>query len=110
MWPLSPQTWLGPPESKLDMTGTLHIFRRRIANGGEIYQVNLTSAGSTFAKVFARAKELDEFLLVGLGLTPAASDTLWEDLNRAGNTILHEVNVSPQQAATLGMTHAGVDF
>ena len=60
------ETWLGPPESKLDMTGTLHIFRRRIAKGGDIYQVNLTSAGSTFAKVFARAKELDEFLLVGL--------------------------------------------
>jgi hypothetical protein len=92
------------------MAGTLHIFRRRIANDGEIYQVNFTLTGSTFAKVFAAPKELDEFLLVGVGLAPAALETLWQDINRAGNATLDEVEVSPQQATALGMSHADVDF
>ena len=52
-YPLS-QTYLQPIESNCIMSGTLHIFRRRIANGGEIYQLNYTTTGSTFAKVFDR--------------------------------------------------------
>ncbi|MGA2992502.1 MAG: hypothetical protein ABSD88_18695 [Candidatus Korobacteraceae bacterium] len=92
------------------MAGMLHIFRRRIANGGEIYQVNFTLTGGTFAKVFATPEELDEFLVTGIALDPSDVDAVWQDINRAGNTVLDEVSISPQQAAALGMSHADVDF
>jgi hypothetical protein len=92
------------------MTGTLHIFRRRIVNGGEFYQVNFTSIGSTFAKVFATPDELNEFLRSGLALEPSAVDALWQAISHGGSTSADDIEVSPQQAVALGMTHADVDF
>jgi hypothetical protein len=92
------------------MAGTLHIFRRRIVNGGEIYQLNFTLTGNTFARVFATPEELDEFLVAGIALEPAAVGSLWQEINRAGKAALDEVEISPQQAAALGMTHSEVDF
>jgi hypothetical protein len=91
------------------MSGILHIFRRRIANGGDIYQLSYTMTGSTFAKVFGSHQELRHFLLE-LGLQPSALDSAWTALTRSGNLTLNDLEVSPQQAASLGMTHADVDF
>ncbi|MGD0974041.1 MAG: hypothetical protein ABR866_08135 [Candidatus Korobacteraceae bacterium] len=91
------------------MSGTLHIFRRRIANGGDIYQLNYTMTGSTFAKVCGSPQELRHFLLE-LGLEPSALDSAWTALTRSGNLTLDDLEISPQQAAALGMTHAEVDF
>lgn len=91
------------------MSGTLHIFRRLIANGGEIYQLNYTTAGSTFAKVLGSHHELRIFLLE-LGLEPSALDSASAALTRSGNLTLDDLELSPQQAAALGMTHAYVDF
>ena len=96
-------------ESKCSMSGTLHIFRRRIANGGDTYQLNYTMTGSTFAKVFGSHHELRNFLLE-LGLEPSSLDSAWTALTRSGNVTLDDLEVSPQQAASLGMTHADVDF
>ena len=93
-----------------EMQGTLHVFRRRIVNGGEIYQVNFTYTGSSFAKVFSTEKELNEFLLAGLALEPSAVDDLWEDIARAGTAWTDDIDVSPQQATALGMIHSDVDF
>jgi len=87
----------------------MHIFRRRIANGGEIYQFNYTTTGSTFAKVFNSHHELHEFLLE-LGLQPSALDRAWTELTRSGNLVLEDPEISPQQAVALGMTHADIDF
>ncbi|MGA2961009.1 MAG: hypothetical protein ABSD96_05005 [Candidatus Korobacteraceae bacterium] len=91
------------------MSGTLHIFRRRIVNGGDTYQLNYTTAGSTFAKVFGSHHELHNFLLE-LGLERSALDSALTALTRSGNLTLDDLDVSPQQAAALGMTHAEVDF
>jgi hypothetical protein len=91
------------------MSGTLHIFRLRIANGGDIYQLNYTMTGSTFAKVFGSPQELRHFLLE-LGLEPSALDSAWTALTRSGKLTLDDLEISPQQAAALGMTHAEVDF
>jgi hypothetical protein len=87
----------------------MHIFRRRIANGGDIYQLNYTTTGSTFAKVFGTHHELHEFLLE-LGLQPSALDRAWTELTGSGNLVLEDPEISPQQAASLGMTHADIDF
>ena len=91
------------------MSGTLHIFRRRIANGGDIYQLNYTTTGSTFAKVFGTHQELGHFLLE-LGLQPPEMDSAWAALTGSGKVTLDDLELSPQQAASLGMTHADVDF
>lgn len=91
------------------MSGTLHIFRRLIVNGGEIYQLNYTATGSTFAKVFGSQHELHNFLLE-LGLEPSSVDSAWTALTRSGKLTLDDLDLSPQQAASLGMTHADVDF
>ena len=91
------------------MAGILHIFRRRVVNGGEIYQVNYTMTGGTFAKVFDSHHELRNFLLE-LGLEPSTLDGVWTILARSGNLTLDDMEVSPQQAASLGMTYADVDF
>ncbi len=91
------------------MSGTLHIFRRRIANGGEIYQLNYTTTGSTFAKVFGSHHELRNFLLE-LGLEPSSVDSAWTTLTSSGKVTLDDLEVTPQQAAALGMTHADIDF
>ena len=91
------------------MNGTLHIFRRRVVNAGDLYQVNYTTAGSTFARVFDSQPELRDFLLE-LGLTPSDLDSAWTALTRSGNLTLEDLEISPEQAAALGMTHADVDF
>jgi hypothetical protein len=92
------------------MAGMLHIFRRRIVNGGEIYQVNFTVASGTFAKVLDTPRELDEFLVTGIALDASAIDAVWEDINRGGKSTLDDVEIAPQQAAALGMSYADVDF
>jgi len=104
------ETSPGTPESKFGMQGTLHVFRRRIVNGGEIFQVNFTYTGSSFAKVFATPEELNEFLQAGLALEPSAIDSLWGDIDRTGTSYADDIDVSPQQAAALGMSHSDVDF
>jgi hypothetical protein len=91
------------------MSGTLHIFRRRIANGGDIYQLNYTRASSTFARVFGSHHELRHFLLE-LGLEPSVLESAWTTLTRSGNLTLEDAEISPEQAASFGMTHADVDF
>jgi len=91
------------------MSGTLHIFRRHVANGGDFYQLNYTTTGSTFAKVFDSHHELRNFLLE-LGLEPFALDSAWTALTRSGKLTLDGLEITPQQAASLGMTHADVDF
>lgn len=91
------------------MSGTLHVFRRLVANGGEIYQLNYTTTGSTFAKVFGSHHELRNFLLE-LGLQPSELDDAWAALTHSGRATLDDLEVSPQQAAALGMTHADIDF
>jgi len=90
------------------MSGTLHIFSRRIVNGGEIYQLNYTMTGGTFAKVFGSHHELRNFLLE-LGLEPSALDSAWTTLTRSGKLTLDDLEITPQEAAALGMTHAEVD-
>ena len=92
------------------MTGTVHIFLRHVANGADIYQVNYTTAGSTFAKVFASDSELQEFLSVDAGLTSFEVDAFWQQLTREGTATVEDVEISPQQASAVGMTHAEIDF
>lgn len=92
------------------MTGSLHIFRRHVANGSDIYQVNYSFTGHSFAKTFGSQHELRDFLLVGAGLEPAALDSAWEQITHEGNATVDNIDISPQQAASYGMTHAEVDF
>jgi hypothetical protein len=91
------------------MNGTLHIFRRRVVNAGDLYQVNYTTAGSTFARVFDSQHELRGFLL-DLGLTLSEPDSAWTALMGSGTLTLEDLEISPDQAAALGMTHADIDF
>ena len=91
------------------MSGTVHIFRRSVANGGDFYQLNYTTTGSTFAKVFDSQHQLHDFLLE-LGLEPSALDSALTRLSSSGNLVLEDLEVSPEQAAASGMTHADIDF
>lgn len=94
----------------MTMSGNLHVFCRHVANGGDIYQVNYTTVGSTFAKVFGSAHELREFLLTEAGLEESAIEGIWRQIARGGTATLEQVEMSPQQAVALGMTHASIDF
>lgn len=91
-------------------TGSLHIFRRHVANGGDVYQVNYSITGSTFAKVFGSQHELRDFLLAEVGLGPSEMDSIWERITHQGNASLDDVEITPQQASALGMTHSDIDF
>lgn len=91
------------------MAGTLHIFRRNVANGPTLYQVNYTLDSRTFAKVLESEAQLNEFLVENLSLAPAAMDVVWDEL-RSGTAIIEGVEMSYNHANINGMIEAPSDF
>ena len=91
------------------MPGTLHIFRRNVANGPTLYQLNYTIDSRTYAKVLESDSQLSEFLVENLSLAPIAVVTVWEEL-RTGTAIIEGVELSYNEANANGMIEAPSDF
>ena len=91
------------------MAGTLHIFRRNVANGPTLYQLNYTVDSRTYAKVLESEGQLNEFLVENLSLAPAAVDVVWDEL-RSGTAIIEGVEISYNEANANGMIEAPSDF
>lgn len=92
------------------MAGTLHVFRRRVANGPEVYQVNYTVVSKTYAKVLEGRPALRDFLEVGAALEPSALDSLWHQIEDSGSATMSGIDISEQAASSLGMKEAPSDF
>jgi hypothetical protein len=91
------------------MAGTLHIFRRNVANGPTLFQLNYTADSRTYAKVLENEGQLNEFLAENLSLAPASIDTVWDEL-RTGTAVIEGVEISYNEANANGMIEAPSDF
>ncbi len=91
------------------MSGTLHIFRRNVANGPTLYQLNYTVDSRTYARVLESDGQLSEFLIENLSLAPASVDTIWQELS-SGSAIIEGVDISYNEANANGMIEAPSDF
>ena len=91
------------------MAGTLHIFRRNVANGPTLYQLNYTVDSRTYAKVLETEAQLNEFLAENLSLDAGSIDTVWEEL-RSGTADIEGVEISYNEANANGMIEAPSDF
>lgn len=92
------------------MPGTLHIFRRRVVNGGEHFQANYTVAGKSFAKVLEDAEELRTFLDVDVVLAPSIADPMWREIMKHGSAYIEDVHLNPLEATAKGMLEAPSEF
>ncbi len=91
------------------MPGTLHIFRRAVANGPTLYQLNYTIDSRTYAKVLESEAQLSEFLVENLALSPDAIDNIWDQM-RAGSATIGGLAISYNEANANGMIEAPSDF
>jgi hypothetical protein len=91
------------------MPGTLHIFRRNVANGPTLYQLNYTIDSRTYAKVLENESQLNEFLAENLSLAESSIETVWEEL-RNGTAIIEGVELDYNEANANGMIEAPSDF
>jgi hypothetical protein len=92
------------------MPGTLHVFRRRVVNGGEHFQVNYTVAGKSFAKVMDDADALIEFLEVDIALAPDLAEALWRDVDGHGSGFVEGVEMNQLEATAKGMVESPSEF
>jgi hypothetical protein len=91
------------------MPGTLHIFRRNVANGPTLFQLNYTIDSRTYAKVLENESQLNEFLSENLSLAESSIETVWEEL-RNGTAIIEGVELDYNEANANGMIEAPSDF
>jgi hypothetical protein len=91
------------------MPGTLHIFRRNVANGPTLFQLNYTIDSRTYAKVLENESQLNEFLAENLSLAESSIETVWEEL-RNGTAIIEGVELDYNEANANGMIEAPSDF
>ncbi len=91
------------------MPGTLHIFRRNVANGPTLYQLNYTQDSRTYAKVLESEAMLKEFLFENLALGPSVIDGVWDQL-RTGSAIVEGLSIDYNEANANGMIEAPSDF
>ena len=91
------------------MAGILHIFRRSVANGPTLYQLNYPEDSRTYAKVVESETQLRDFLFEGLAFAPSAIDGVWDQL-RTGSAVIENVNISYNEANAHGMIEAPSDF
>jgi hypothetical protein len=92
------------------MPGTLHVFRRKVVNGGEHFQVNYTVAGKSFAKVLEDAEELRSFLDVDMALSPQIADSMWREIMKHGSAYIEDVHMNVLEATAKGMVEAPSEF
>ncbi len=93
----------------MSMPGTLHIFRRFVANGPTLYQLNYTEDSRSYAKVLENEAQLREFLLENLALAPSAMDSIWDQL-QTGSATIDGLQISYNEANANGMIEAPSDF
>lgn len=91
------------------MPGTLHIFRRNVANGPILYQLNYTIDSRTYAKVLESDSQLNEFLAENLSLGDSSIESVWEEL-RSGSAVIEGVELDYNEANANGMIEAPSDF
>ena len=91
------------------MSGSLHIFRRNLADGPSLYQLNYTVDSRTYAKVLESESQLTEFLVENLAISDSAVDAVWEEL-RGGSAIIEGVDISYNEANANGMIEAPSEF
>ncbi len=91
------------------MSGTLHIFRRAVANGPTLFQVNYTEDSRTYSKVLESEPQLREFLVENLALSPSAMDNVWSQMT-SGSATIEGLSISYNEANANGMIEAPSDF
>ncbi|MDT8068648.1 MAG: hypothetical protein ROO76_10850 [Terriglobia bacterium] len=92
------------------MAGSLHIFRREVANGLPCFQVNYNLAGRSFARVFEGDHQLNEFLEVTASLPGEVIEEAWKQLDSAGSANIVDVDIAESQAISNNMKSAPTDF
>jgi hypothetical protein len=92
------------------MAGTLHIFRRLQVNGPDLYQVNYTIAGRSFAVVLNGRNQLRDFLEQDTALEPVLLTELWRQLDASGSGVVAGIFLSEHDTASLGMVELPSDF
>jgi hypothetical protein len=92
------------------MPGMLHVFRRRVVNGGEHFQINYTVAGKSFAKVLEDADELLDFLEIDVALAPDIAGSLWKQIEQHGAGFVEGVQLNQLEAAAKGMVETPSEF
>lgn len=91
------------------MPGTLHIFRRSVANGPTLFQLNYTEDSRTYAKVFENDRQLDGFLSENIALSSATIDDIWNQLS-AGSATIEGLSINYNETNANGMIEAPSDF
>jgi len=92
------------------MAGTLHIFRRSVVNGEPHYQVNYTTVGNSYARVFESDAVLTDFLIETGALREDEINALWDLLAGSGHASLTDVEINETEASAFGLRQAPSDF
>jgi hypothetical protein len=92
------------------MAGTLHVFRRSVVNGDSHYQVNYTTTGSSYARVFDTDSGLTDFLIESGALEEGDVNAFWDALASNGSATVPDVNISEGDAPMMGLKQTPSDF
>jgi uncharacterized protein involved in outer membrane biogenesis len=92
------------------MSGTLHVFRRSVVNGDSHYQVNYTTAGSSYARVFDTDAGLTDFLIESGALEEGDVNAFWDALAANGSATVSEVSIPEGEAAMMGLKQTPSEF
>jgi len=92
------------------MSGTLHIFRRSVVNGDSHYQINYTTTGSSYARVFDTDAGLTDFLIESGALEEGDMNAFWDALAANGRATLSDVDIPEGEAAMMGLKQTPSEF
>lgn len=91
------------------MAGSLHIFVRSVVNGSPHYQVNYTTAGNTYARVFETDVGLADFLVESGAIAEHELDPFWRSLGEHGHATIPGVHIPEPETNELGLVQAPSD-
>jgi hypothetical protein len=92
------------------MSGTLHVFGRSVVNGNPHYQVNYTTTGSSYARVFDTDSALTDFLIESGALEEGDVNAFWDALAANGSATLPDVDIPESEAPMMGLKQTPSDF
>ena len=92
------------------MSGTLHIFRRSVVNGNPHYQVNYTTTGSSYARVFDTDAGLTDFMIESGALEEGDVNAFWDALAANGSATLSEVDIPEGETTMMGLKQTPSEF
>jgi uncharacterized protein involved in outer membrane biogenesis len=92
------------------MSGTLHIFRRSVVNGEPHYQVNYTTTGSSYARVFETDAGLTDFLIESGALEEGDMNAFWDALAANGSATVSDVDIPERETPMMGLKQTPSEF